>query len=507
MNQRPPEHFYYGNNQHMSNPGNMLYPMKSDSMADEAVYETPFVDFIDAIKNQNFQHFKHLLTKHPDFANKVDTTSKQTPVFFACLIPNEEIALMFIRELLNAGADPKYFDPIKQNVMFYIARDGKIKLFEFFLSLGVTPNIVDQNLQTPLFYASREGRLDICRRLVDLGANVNQIDFLGQNCLFYSASRGHLEISELLVENGINHKLQDFNKETAMMWAKKEKKPAVLKFLKSLESGGAQKPRREVSSQSDVRSQTPKEVPLKKKPSAFPFAPKERDDSKAVYKLVFISGGNTRVDVTESEFSYFKQNHPELADYLMDPSRIPVGGATGGPASQKSDKNDWEKAANRILSHIWKVKGANIFHYPVDPVKLGIHDYFSIIKNPMDFGTIKKRLKSNYYTKLQDFIGHVKLVFYNCTLYNGTGSEVGRTCLAVQDEFEKACVENNAEQIIQEQIKDEVKSEVATENKNAGEPQNNTFNINDGFMGDDLDLMKQGLFPDFNEEISKIEDQ
>ena len=64
-------------------------------------------------------------------------------------------------------------------------------------------------------------------------------------------------------------------------------------------------------------------------------------------------------------------------------------------------------------------------------------------------------------------------------MYNGTGSEVGRTCLAVQDEFEKACAENNVEQIIQEQIKDEVKSEVATENKNAGEPQNNTF-VDDG---------------------------
>ena len=92
--------------------------MKTDSMADEAVYETPFIDFIEAIRNQNFQQFKHLLSilnpifpnliqpilgKHPEFANKVDSTSKQTPVFFAVLIPNEDIALMFIRELLNAG--------------------------------------------------------------------------------------------------------------------------------------------------------------------------------------------------------------------------------------------------------------------------------------------------------------------------------------------------------------------------------------------------------------------
>lgn len=36
--------------------------MKSDSLADEAVYEAPFIDFIEAIKNQNFQQFKHQLS-------------------------------------------------------------------------------------------------------------------------------------------------------------------------------------------------------------------------------------------------------------------------------------------------------------------------------------------------------------------------------------------------------------------------------------------------------------
>ncbi len=271
--------------------------------------------------------------------------------------------------------------------------------------MGVTPIQVDQNLQTPLFYASREGRFDICRKLVDFGVNVNQVDFLGQNCLFYSASRGHLEISELLVENGINYKLMDFNKETAMIYAKKEKRTNVLKFLKSIESG-QQKPRREVSSQSDIHSQKEKEPPIKKKAPIFP--PKERDDSKAVYKLIFIPNGNTRVDVTETEFSFFQQNYPELAEYLMDPSKIPIGG-DGAMKAPKADKNDWERVANKILAQIWKVKGANIFHVPVDPVKLGIHDYFSIIKNPMDFGTIKKRLKTNYYTKMQDFVNHVKL--------------------------------------------------------------------------------------------------
>lgn len=41
------------------------------------------------------------------------------------------------------------------------------------------------------------------------------------------------------------------------------------------------------------------------------------------------------------------------------------------------------------MTHVWKVKGAYIFHSPVDPISLKIEDYFTIIKNPMDFGTIK----------------------------------------------------------------------------------------------------------------------
>jgi len=41
------------------------------------------------------------------------------------------------------------------------------------------------------------------------------------------------------------------------------------------------------------------------------------------------------------------------------------------------------------MAHLWKVKGAYIFHSPVDPIELKIEDYFTIIKRPMDFGSIK----------------------------------------------------------------------------------------------------------------------
>lgn len=41
------------------------------------------------------------------------------------------------------------------------------------------------------------------------------------------------------------------------------------------------------------------------------------------------------------------------------------------------------------MNNLWKFKDAEIFHKPVNPVELHIPDYFDIIKNPMDYSTIK----------------------------------------------------------------------------------------------------------------------
>ncbi len=49
----------------------------------------------------------------------------------------------------------------------------------------------------------------------------------------------------------------------------------------------------------------------------------------------------------------------------------------------------WEKQAKKIMNNLWKFKDAEIFHKPVNPVELHIPDYFDIIKNPMDYSTVK----------------------------------------------------------------------------------------------------------------------
>lgn len=64
------------------------------------------------------------------------------------------------------------------------------------------------------------------------------------------------------------------------------------------------------------------------------------------------------------------------------------------------------------------------FLEPVDPVELCIPDYFDIIKNPMDLGTITKKLLSGKYANVDEFTKDVRLVWNNCFTYNQPGSDV-----------------------------------------------------------------------------------
>lgn len=64
--------------------------------------------------------------------------------------------------------------------------------------------------------------------------------------------------------------------------------------------------------------------------------------------------------------------------------------------------DSWEKIAKKLMNTLWKHKDADLFHKPVDPEELNIPDYFNIIKNPMDFSTIKKKLTNCSYTNLKN---------------------------------------------------------------------------------------------------------
>lgn len=55
-------------------------------------------------------------------------------------------------------------------------------------------------------------------------------------------------------------------------------------------------------------------------------------------------------------------------------------------------------------------------------IGLGLPDYFDIIKNPMDLGSVKKNLNGNKYKFIEDCLGDIQLIWDNCKMYNAEGS-------------------------------------------------------------------------------------
>ncbi|KAI8897387.1 hypothetical protein BC833DRAFT_49750 [Globomyces pollinis-pini] len=78
------------------------------------------------------------------------------------------------------------------------------------------------------------------------------------------------------------------------------------------------------------------------------------------------------------------------------------------------------KVFKKLLSH----PNSHWFMAPVDPVALNLPTYFQIIKNPMDLGTIKKKLERGDYETELSFAEDVRLVFANATSFNPPGSQV-----------------------------------------------------------------------------------
>eukprot|EP00554_Chaetoceros_debilis_P004040 CAMPEP_0194085526 /NCGR_PEP_ID=MMETSP0149-20130528/17743_1 /TAXON_ID=122233 /ORGANISM="Chaetoceros debilis, Strain MM31A-1" /LENGTH=1623 /DNA_ID=CAMNT_0038768423 /DNA_START=348 /DNA_END=5219 /DNA_ORIENTATION=+ len=76
-----------------------------------------------------------------------------------------------------------------------------------------------------------------------------------------------------------------------------------------------------------------------------------------------------------------------------------------------------------------------VFNSPVDPVELGLPDYFEVVKRPMDLGSIKKRLENGCYHLLEDFHIDVNLTFENAMLYNPEGSVVYNMAKEMKEKF------------------------------------------------------------------------
>nr|XP_043606250.1 transcription factor GTE7-like [Erigeron canadensis] len=100
-------------------------------------------------------------------------------------------------------------------------------------------------------------------------------------------------------------------------------------------------------------------------------------------------------------------------------------GKKSGKKGKKYNDDVAMKNCKQILGKLMKSKNGWVFNKPVDTVGMKLFDYNQIIKNPMDLGTIKKKIEKNEYNNDSfEFANDVRLTFNNAMLYNGKGSEV-----------------------------------------------------------------------------------
>ncbi|KAF5475246.1 hypothetical protein F2P56_007075 [Juglans regia] len=89
-----------------------------------------------------------------------------------------------------------------------------------------------------------------------------------------------------------------------------------------------------------------------------------------------------------------------------------------------------------ILKKLMSHPAGWVFNKPVDPVALNIPDYFTIISNPMDLGTIKFKLEKNMYFDTEGFAADIRLTFSNAMLYNPPGNSVHKMAQELNNVFE-----------------------------------------------------------------------
>ncbi|CAM4812301.1 unnamed protein product [Rotaria magnacalcarata] len=94
-------------------------------------------------------------------------------------------------------------------------------------------------------------------------------------------------------------------------------------------------------------------------------------------------------------------------------------------ASKRGRQTNQLQFMSKVLfKTLWKHEFSWPFQKPVNAAKLQLPDYHKIVKYPMDLGTIKKRLESNYYYSAKECITDLNMMFTDCYLYNKPGEDV-----------------------------------------------------------------------------------
>ncbi|KAJ5871787.1 Bromodomain [Penicillium soppii] len=106
---------------------------------------------------------------------------------------------------------------------------------------------------------------------------------------------------------------------------------------------------------------------------------------------------------------------------------------SGGPGLTKLQ----HKFISKSLTSLKRMHDARFYKEPVDAIKLNIPQYHTIITQPMDLGTMEKKLKANQYGSPKEVSDDFALMVNNTTIFNGPDHLVTQEGIKLKATFEK----------------------------------------------------------------------
>ncbi|XP_061624844.1 bromodomain-containing protein 3-like isoform X3 [Phyllopteryx taeniolatus] len=126
---------------------------------------------------------------------------------------------------------------------------------------------------------------------------------------------------------------------------------------------------------------------------------------------------------------------PEAAPPSPPALSNPLPPEVTNPTKPGRKTNQLQYMQNVVVKTLWKHQFAWPFYQPVDAIKLCLADYHKVIKNPMDMGTIKKRLENNYYWSASEAMQDFNTMFTNCYIYNKPTDDIVLMAQALEKIF------------------------------------------------------------------------
>jgi bromodomain-containing factor 1 len=109
---------------------------------------------------------------------------------------------------------------------------------------------------------------------------------------------------------------------------------------------------------------------------------------------------------------------------------LPAGGQNGLTKMQ-------HKFISKSLSSLKRMHDSRFYREPVDPIKLNIPNYTSVITRPMDLGTMERKLKNNEYSSPKAVAADFALMVQNSLTFNGPDHLVAQEGQKLLATFEK----------------------------------------------------------------------